>query len=322
MNHQHYYQTLLETLKYEDVRRCTALSSPLVGREALYRGEQLLATSDASPLPVSPHHLLEETLGCEVQLVIFGGGHIGLELYHLGLRLGHAITIVDDRQEFCNAERFPQAQCLCAPYEEVLAAEHSWIRPYFIITTRGHAYDEVCLRNVLGLPHSYIGMIGSRAKVAKTFSNLIEQGFSEEQLARVHAPIGLSINAVTASEIAFAILGQIIEHYRSSTSSVRLDQQILLRQAQGESHLLARVVAKRGSAPCEIGFQVVRFRNGELAGTVGGGAIEAEVLVFLHQMAEDETLEDQVRRYSLDSQKAGSLGMICGGEVEVLFQRR
>lgn len=322
MNQKAYYQTLLETLKRTDVLRRTCLSAPDAGKEAIFASGQLLAATDASSLPFSDGQVLEETLGCEVQLVIFGGGHIGLELYHMGVRLGHSITIIDDRQEYCNTERFPEAHCICAAYEEVLAAEHPWIRPYFIITTRGHAYDELCLRGTLALPHSYIGMIGSRAKIAKTFSNLTRDGFSQEQLSGVHAPIGLDINAVTASEIALAILGQIIAHYRLSKSSVRLDQQILLRQATGESHILARIVAKRGSAPCEIGFQLVRFADGSLAGTVGGGVIEAQVIRALHHMAENTQLEDHIQKFSLNAEKAGALGMICGGEVEVLFQRR
>jgi xanthine dehydrogenase accessory factor len=322
MNQKEYYQTLLEALKRTDVLRRTALCDPDVGKEAIYASGQLLAATDAAGLPFSDGQVLEETLGCEVQLVIFGGGHIGLELYHMGVRLGHSITIIDDRQEYCNAERFPQARCLCTAYEELFTAEQPWIRPYFIIATRGHAYDELCLRHTLGLPHSYIGMIGSRSKIAKTFSNLAKDGFSAEQLAGVHAPIGLDINAVTASEIALAILGQIIAHYRLSKNSVRLDQQILHRQATGESHILARIVAKKGSAPCEIGFQLVRFPDGSLAGTVGGGVIEAEVIRALHQMAENTHLEDRIQRFSLDARKAGSLGMICGGEVEVLFQRR
>lgn len=323
MNTTKYYQTLIEALKREDVLRITCLDAPEIGKETLYASERVLACSDdASALPFSNLNVLQETLGCEVQLVIFGGGHIGLELYHMGVRLGHSITIIDDRQEYCNTERFPQARCLCTEYAEVFASEQPWIRPYFIITTRGHAYDKLCLQGVLGLPHSYIGMIGSKTKIAKTFSDLRLQGFSEEQLAGVHAPIGLDINAVTASEIALAILGQIIAHYRLSKNSVRLDQQILHRQATGESHILARIVAKKGSAPCEIGFQLVRFPDGSLAGTVGGGVIEAEVIRALHQMAENTHLEDRIQRFSLDARKAGSLGMICGGEVEVLFQRR
>ena len=316
MNHKEYYQTLLEALKRTDVLRRTCLDAPCVGEEAM-----LEATSDEA-LPFSGQRVLEETLGCEVQLVIFGGGHIGLELYHIGLRLGHSITIIDDRQEYCNTDRFPQAHCLCTPYEEVFATEQSWIRPYFIITTRGHAYDELCLRGALSLPHSYIGMIGSRNKIAKTFANLRADGFAEQQLASVHAPIGLDIGAVTASEIALAILGQIIADYRNSKSSVRLDHQILLRQANGEPHIVARIIAKQGSAPCEIGFQLVRFCDGTLAGTVGGGAIEAEVIRFLQQMADNDTLENQVKKFSLNAEKAGALGMICGGTVEVLFQRR
>ena len=322
MDHTEYYQTLLETLKRADVLRRTALSDPDVGKEAIFANGQLLAATDGTDIPFFGEQVLQETLGCEVQLVIFGGGHIGLELYHMGVRLGHSITIIDERQEYCNAERFPQARCLCTAYEELFTVEQPWIRPYFIITTRGHAYDELCLRHTLGLPHSYIGMIGSRSKIVKTFSNLTRDGFTQEQLSGVHAPIGLDINAVTASEIALAILGQIIAHYRLSKSSVRLDQQILLRQATGESHILARIVAKRGSAPCEIGFQLVRFSDGSLAGTVGGGVIEAQVIRALHHMAENTNLEDHIQKFSLDAQKAGSLGMICGGEVEVLFQRR
>ncbi|MGH0053503.1 MAG: XdhC family protein, partial [Sphaerochaetaceae bacterium] len=165
MNTQNYYTSLLEALKIDMVERRTILQGENVGDEALLRNNKVIASHAKAIHDWSDPKLLKEQLASEVRLVIFGGGHIALDLYHLAIDLALQVTIVDDRPEFCNQERFPKGQCLCGPFEEVLSHNQSWIRPYFIIATRGHAYDRLCLEKTLRLPHAYIGMIGSKKKV-------------------------------------------------------------------------------------------------------------------------------------------------------------
>jgi xanthine dehydrogenase accessory factor len=159
-------------------------------------------------------------------------------------------------------------------------------------------------------------------KVAITMDNLKKKGISEKTLNEVFSPIGLSIGAVTAAEIAISIMAQVISVYRKDSMSVRLDPKLLRTLADNTEYILARVVKKSGSAPCEVGFQIAVFVDGSCKGTVGGGLVEANTIEHAKAMLIDRSLPNQVIEYGLDNTKAGSLGMICGGEVALLFQRQ
>lgn len=322
MQSKTYYTHLLQALKIGSVERKTLLEGPYLGDEALIQDGKVIAAYEKRDHDWIGGNFLSENLASDVHLVIFGGGHIALDLYHLAVVLALKVTIVDDRAEFCNPSRFPEATCLCAPFEEVLASHNSWIRPYFIITTRGHAYDKLCLERTLHLPHSYIGMIGSKKKVKNTFDALREEGYSEKELSQVKAPIGLDIGAVTSSEIALSILAQVISEYRKQGQEVRLREDLLVRQANGEPHILVRVVEKHGSAPCEVGFQLALFSDHSQMGTVGGGEIEAKATEEALYMLNNPQVKDFLKTYDLSNERAGSLGMICGGVATLLFQRR
>jgi xanthine dehydrogenase accessory factor len=149
-------------------------------------------------------------------LYIFGGGHISLPLAKMGKLLGFKIAVIDDRAEFANADRFPEA-------DTILAEDFSKSFPklkidkssYIVIVTRNHQYDDMVLEWAAGTKAKYIGMIGSKTKTKAVFSHLIAKGIAKEQLARVHAPIGLEINAQTPEEIAVSILAEIIKVRRS-----------------------------------------------------------------------------------------------------------
>ena len=149
-------------------------------------------------------------------LYIFGGGHISLPLARMGKLLGFKIAVVDDRAEFANADRFPEA-------DTVLAEDFSKSFPrlkvdkssYIVIVTRNHQYDDIVLEWAVGTKAKYIGMIGSKTKTRAIFSHLLSKGIAKEKLDRVHAPIGLEINAQTPEEIAVSILAEIIKVRRS-----------------------------------------------------------------------------------------------------------
>lgn len=312
MNSDTYFSLLLQALKNGDVKRKTLISGPHVGSEALYSGFRLLAGDCRE----ESGEILEEMLQTDVELVVCGGGHIALELVAFASRLGYRVTVIDEREQYCNPKRFPSATCLCLPFEQALEAEHGWIRPYFVIATRGHSFDQLCLEKILSLNHRYVGMIGSKAKVATTLGNLKERGFSQAQLDSVHTPIGLSINAVTAGEIAVSILAQIIQTARTGASVVHLDRNLLVHLANTtQKFCLVRVIAKRGSAPCEVGFQLAVFEDGTVEGTVGGGAVEAKAIEDAETISSNTVIE-----YDLSNSKASELGMICGGSVRLLFQ--
>jgi xanthine dehydrogenase accessory factor len=143
-------------------------------------------------------------------LLIAGAGHIALPLARMGAMLDFRVVLIDDRPTFANEERFPQAdQVIAGGFEQTLRDLPIDKETYSVIITRGHAHDMECLRQVLRSPAAYIGMIGSRRRVKGVFKLLQEEGYSEESIARIHAPIGLDLGAQTPAEIALAIMGEI-----------------------------------------------------------------------------------------------------------------
>jgi xanthine dehydrogenase accessory factor len=124
---------------------------------------------------------------------------------------GFRTIVVDDREKFANRERFPTAA--------EIAVENipDWLdraavrdTAYAVILTRGHRHDLDALRALIGRDLRYLGLIGSRAKVARLVEALIEEGVPVERLERLHSPIGLDIGAVTPQEIAIAIVAELI----------------------------------------------------------------------------------------------------------------
>ena len=144
-------------------------------------------------------------------LIIAGAGHIALPLAQMGAMLDFRVVVVDDRPTFANPKRFPQAdQVIAGGFEKTLRDLPIDKETYIVIITRGHRHDTECLRQVLDSSGAYIGMVGSRRRVKGVFKLLKEEGYPEESIARVHAPVGLDIGAQTPAEIALAIMGEII----------------------------------------------------------------------------------------------------------------
>ena len=144
-------------------------------------------------------------------LYIVGGGHIAYHLAPIAAGAGFRIHVVDDREKFANAERFPDAaQVVVEPIPEWLHRADIPSYAYAVIVTRGHRHDLDALRALAARDLRYLGLIGSRAKVARIFEALVEESMPAECLRRVHAPIGLDIGAVTPQEIAVSILAELI----------------------------------------------------------------------------------------------------------------
>lgn len=146
------------------------------------------------------------------RLLILGGGHIALPLVRIGKLLNYEVTVVDDRPSFANPGRFPEADVvLCQEFKRAIREFEFDINTYVIIVTRGHRHDQTCLEEVLNKPQAaYVGMIGSRRKVATLLGNLREEGYSEEAINNVYTPIGLDIGAQTPEEIAVSIMAEMI----------------------------------------------------------------------------------------------------------------
>jgi xanthine dehydrogenase accessory factor len=152
-------------------------------------------------------------------LLIAGAGHVGAALAHYGARIGFEVVVVDDRPSFANHERLPDADQVLV--EGIVGAVRRWPKTpetYVVIVTRGHRNDAVVLRELIGTPVAYIGMIGSRRKVLTIYEEFLAEGLAtREQLARVHAPIGLDIAAVSVDEIALSIAAELIMVRRGQT---------------------------------------------------------------------------------------------------------
>lgn len=146
-------------------------------------------------------------------LLIAGAGHVAQPLAAMGAILGFKVVVVDDREDFCNRERFPTAaDCLVGDIGAMLAGAKITPNTYVVIITRGHAYDQQALEQTINTRAAYIGMIGSKKKVHTIFKELRQKGIDEDKISRVYAPIGLEIGAKTAEEIAVSILAQIVAH--------------------------------------------------------------------------------------------------------------
>ena len=151
-------------------------------------------------------------------LCIFGAGHIALPLAKTGKLLGFRIAVIDNRAEFANSERFPEADLILAEeFSKAFAKTKTNKASYIVIVTRSHQYDELVLELALKTNAKYIGMIGSKTKTRTIFSHLLAKGVSQELLDKVHAPIGLEIGAETPEEIAISILAEIIKARNSPT---------------------------------------------------------------------------------------------------------
>lgn len=148
-------------------------------------------------------------------LVIAGGGHVGKALSEIAALCGFRVTVIDDRPEYANEERFPEAErVIRGRFDEVLAEYPLDATTCFVAVTRGHRHDEVSLRAVLGRGAGYVGMIGSRRRAAAVLKHLGETGIDADVLAEVRTPIGLDIGAESPEEIAVSIMAEIVMHRR------------------------------------------------------------------------------------------------------------
>ncbi len=151
------------------------------------------------PLTPSPH------------LYVIGAGHVGWHLARMASEAGFRLHVVDDREKFANRERFPSADdVITAPIPEWLHSADIPAPAFVVVVTRGHQHDLDAMRALAARDLRYLGLIGSRAKVARINDMLLSEGMPAECLERVHAPIGLDIGAVTPVEIAISILAELI----------------------------------------------------------------------------------------------------------------
>lgn len=183
-------------------------------------------------VPSADVELYVERVSPPAELVVVGAGHIAQPLSRLGALLGFRVTVVDDRPDFARRERFPDAdRVVVADFADPFAGIAVGPRTYVVLVTRGHRYDYECVRALAraGVEPAYVGMIGSRRRVRAAFEQLAAEGFDEQRLARIHAPIGLDIGAETPAEIAVAIAAEMILAARGGTGEPLGDRKRVVR---------------------------------------------------------------------------------------------
>ncbi|MDR1778088.1 MAG: XdhC family protein [Desulfovibrio sp.] len=259
------------------------------------------------------------------RLIILGAGHIALPLATIGALLHFDVVVFDDRSSFANRERFPAASEVICDYFEAMPDVVA-VRPgdYVAIVTRGHKYDQTCLRAILrGRMPRYLGMIGSKRRVGIVRQQLRGEGCAPERLEQLHAPIGLDIGAVSPEEIAVAILAEMVQERRRSPSGAgpreATDTELLawLAGERAQQAALVTVLSVRGSAPRNAGAKMAVLADGRTVGSIGGGCVEADVIKDARRLL----VEGGYRRRIVDlTDAAEENGMVCGGVMDVLIE--
>lgn len=168
--------------------------------------------AETAPYTHEDQELIVDYIHVGDRVHLFGGGHVSHAVAKLLPDLHFACTVYDDRPEFIGPDRFPDAHSVAVEDFESLPALELNPRDYIVILTRGHAYDEDVLAWALTHAPGYIGMIGSKTKVQTIFDHLLSQGFSQNSINRVHAPIGLPIGGDSPAEIAISIVAELMQY--------------------------------------------------------------------------------------------------------------
>jgi xanthine dehydrogenase accessory factor len=184
--------------------------------------ELSIETFDATALPLLAERAraAEENLADAPMVILCGAGHVSYYIARYAKGVHFRVTICDDRSEYANPQRFPDADDIVVEdVERTFDRIQVDGRSYIVIVTRGHMCDRTVLEQALRTPARYIGMIGSRRKTLTILEKLREQGIPQEQLNRVYSPIGVSIGAVTPEEIALSIVCELVKIRRLGDES-------------------------------------------------------------------------------------------------------
>jgi xanthine dehydrogenase accessory factor len=155
------------------------------------------------------------------QLVITGAVHISQALAPIGKMLGYDVTIVDPRTAFASSERFPDVKVIAEWPDTALPPLNVDRYTAFVALTHDPKIDDPALSHALARDCFYIGALGSKKTHARRLERLRQQGLTDADIARIHAPIGLAIGAVSPAEIAVAIMAQITERLREAAEARR-----------------------------------------------------------------------------------------------------
>jgi xanthine dehydrogenase accessory factor len=203
-----------------NIRNRELLDAVLREAESRLRREDSRQVTLTIPGNDSKFEVFFQVLPAMRKVIIVGAGHLAIPLVKFAKILGFHITVLDDRIMYANRQRFPEAdEVQVGDMAETLRSIDITPQTYIVLITRGHQFDEPCLRAVIRSPAKYIGMIGSRRRIKACFIRFRdEEGIPEELLKRVYAPIGLDIKAESPEEIALSIISEMVKVRRGGTA--------------------------------------------------------------------------------------------------------
>ncbi|MCR5346959.1 MAG: XdhC family protein [Fretibacterium sp.] len=263
-----------------------------------------------------------ERLEREKKIVVCGAGHVSIPIIRLGRMIGCQVICIDDRPSFAGkAKEAGASLVICDSFENALNSITGDRETFFVIVTRGHLWDQLCLKLIAAKPHAYIGLMGSKKRVQKIKENLFMAGVSKDILYSVNTPIGLDIGAETPEEIAVSVIAEIIKVKNRQGGGMGYPEEILEALNRPEKKVLLTIVARKGSAPRSVGTKMLVLEDGTCVGTIGGGCVEAMLVRKAKDLLSGAPRQAQLCRVDLNEDEAAEEGLVCGGTLEVLLER-
>ena len=189
---------------------------------------ELMTFGNNKVIEINESKIFVEGITTDPAILIAGGGHVGKAIAPLAKASGFNVWVVDDRKDFANKDRFPEAEKVVnssfdKAFEDLPIRKNTFI----IIATRGHNYDDIVLEQAVKTDAKYVALLGSKRKAILIYESLLKKGISEERLKEVRSPAGLDIGARTPNEIAVSIVAEMIG-FRNNSSSMpmKLDEKL------------------------------------------------------------------------------------------------
>lgn len=290
-------------------------------KAVMFTGENFAKDIDVSQYGLNTINEINyfiEPIHKEPVIVVCGGGYVAQAVVRLAKFLKINTIALEDRHIFANELKKCGADKVIFNSFQSGLDEVCGDSNYYVILTRGHKFDLECLEKILEKKSSYIGMMSSEFRANNTRKLLKEKGYNQDIINSISTPIGLKIDAYTPEEIAVSILGEIILVKNKGIKGVTYTQEILSSIIDGEPKVIATIVDRKGSTPCEMGTKMVFYKNGNSVGTIGGGCMEAEVKKQALHMFEKGGVK--LIRIDMTGSMNDPDAMICGGLNDIMLE--
>lgn len=254
------------------------------------------------------------------RIVVCGGGHVSIPIIKLAKSVGFFVTVLEDRPMFAdNARRAGADEVICMPFDAGLKQVDSDLSTWFVIVTRGHRYDSLCLEQILNKNYAYVGLMGSRRRTRMVKDQMEEKGFSREKLDGIFTPIGLPIGAQTPEEIAVSVMAEVIGLRAKKRQQANIGREFLEKLVSAPC-VLTEIIERRGSAPRGVGAKMLVFEDGTTYDTIGGGCAESDVIAKALLMLRGMSEPVQLVTVDMTAEQAEEEGMVCGGTIQVYME--